>query len=200
MIGTYWRWARGVAAALGFLVILITATPVLRYWVAALSGPWGPGSGDTLIVLGQEMTAPGMLGVGSYWRTYYAVLVWREQHFSRVVVTGKDAAPLMRDLMVDQGVPRERIVVEDAAGSTRENAVFVARLLRGTGGTKVLLTSDYHSGRALRAFRKAGVEATVLPFPDAGKRFNVVSERWSVFLTLVDETARVVWYRVKGWA
>ena len=194
-----WRLVCGFAAILGFLLILVTFTPVLRYYVSALSTPWGPQDGDTLIVLGQDTTQPDMLGIGSYWRSFYAVLVWRESHFHRVIVTGRGAAPLMRDLMVNQGVPRDAIVVEDSATSTRENAQYVARLLNRNPGRCVLLTSDYHMRRALGVFRKAGVTASPLPFPDANKRLNDRAERWTVFLALLTETAKTAYYRMHGW-
>jgi uncharacterized SAM-binding protein YcdF (DUF218 family) len=193
------KWFWRFAAALGLLVVLVTLTPVLRYWVTSLSTGWGNGRGNTLIVLGQDVTAPDMLGLGSYWRTFYAVLVWRENHFRRIVVTGKGAAPLMRDLMVNQGVPPAIITVEDAAISTRDNALFVGRILAGGDGPYVLLTSDYHMGRALRTFRKAGVAASPLPFPDANKRLNDITQRWNVFLELADETTKVAYYRIRGW-
>ena len=193
------KWLWRFAASLGLLVLLVTLTPVLRYWVTPLSTGWGTGRGNTLIVLGQDLTARDMLGIGSYWRSFYAVLVWRENHFRRVVVTGKDAAPLMRDLMVNQGVPAAVITVEDAATSTHENALFVANILAGADGPYVLLTSDYHMGRALSAFRKAGVVASPLPFPDAGKRLNDITLRWNVFLDLAGETAKVAYYKIRGW-
>jgi uncharacterized SAM-binding protein YcdF (DUF218 family) len=193
------KWFWRFAASLGFLVLLVTLTPVLRYWVNSLSTGWGTERGNTLIVLGQDLTAPDMLGIGSYWRSFYAVLVWRENHFRRIVVTGKDAAPLMRDLMVNQGVPAAIITVEGGATSTHENALFVGRILAGGDGPYVLLTSDYHMGRALTAFRKAGVDASPLPFPDANKRLNDLSQRWSVFLGLAAETTKVAYYKIRGW-
>ena len=150
------------------MVLLVTFTPVLRYWVAPLSTGWGTERGATLIVLGQDLTAPDMLGIGSYWRSFYAVLVWRENHFRRIVVTGKDAAPLMRDLLVNQGVPAAIITVENAATSTHENALFVEKLLAGADGPYVLLTRATHqwARRALRVFRVPGLVASPqLPFP-----------------------------------
>lgn len=192
-----WIWRS--AALLGLLVALVTVTPVLRYWVSLLSTSWGAENGNTLIVLGQDVTAPDMLGIGSYWRSFYAVLVWREDHFRRIVVTGKDAAPLMRDLMANQGVPRDIITVENAATSTRENALFVQRILANGDGPYVLLTSDYHMNRALRAFRRAGIAASPLPFPDAGKRLNDITQRWSICLLLAGETAKTAYYRIRGW-
>lgn len=190
---------RGLATALGILLLVITFTPVLRYWVSALSAQWGSQDGDTLIVLGGDLTSPGMLGAGSYWRSYYTDLVWREGHFRRVVITGKTVAPLMRDFIVCEGVPANVFTIENQATSTRENALFVARLLAGDKSRKVLLTSDYHMGRALRAFRKAGIDASPIPFPDALKQMNNPVQRWSVFCRLVEETARVAYYKEKGW-
>ena len=105
----------------------------------------------------------------------------------------------MRGLMVNQGIPEGIITVENAATSTRENALLVRRMLDGRDGPYVLLTSDYHMGRAWRAFRKAGVEASPLPFPDAGKRLNVMIQRWGVFLELAGETAKTAYYRIRGW-
>jgi uncharacterized SAM-binding protein YcdF (DUF218 family) len=193
------KWFWRFTAAVGFLVVVVTATPVLHYWVSALSTQWGAEDGRTLIVLGQELTAPDTLGIGSYWRAFYAVLVCRQNHFRRVIVTGRNVAPLMRDLMVNQGVPREIISVEDAATSTRENALFVARLLAGEKGPYVLLTSDFHMGRAWRAFQKVGVSTSPLPFPDANKRLNQISGRWTIFLELADETTKVLYYKIENW-
>jgi len=48
------------------------------------------------------------------------------------------------------------VVAENYSRSTRENALNTARLLAGDTGTLVLMTSDFHMYRALRAFRKAG--------------------------------------------
>jgi len=54
-------------------------------------------------------------------------------------------------------------------------------------------------GRALRAFRKAGIEASPIPFPDARKQINNPIRRWSVFCLLAEETIKFAWYKEKGW-
>ncbi len=193
------RWLYRFAATLGFLVMLVTVTPVLRWWTSALMSPWGPDQGDVLVIPGAEMLAPDSLGISSYYRSFYGALVWRQGHFHKAVVSGKDAAPLMADFLAGHGVPREAILIENEATSTRENAVNVAKLLGPTPGRVILLTSDFHSGRALRAFRKAGLNPTALPYPDANKRINSWKDRWSVFLMLGDETVKTVWYSIHGW-
>lgn len=189
------RWIYRFAATIGFVFLIVTVTPVLRWWTTALSSPWGPDRGDSLVVLGGDMIAPDTMGISTYWRSYYAAFTWRTGHFDRVIVTGRDAAPLMADFLMGHGVPREAVVVEAKADSTRENATYVAKILGPKPGRVVVLTSDYHSGRALREFRRAGVSATALPYPDAYKRINTWAARWPIFLTLSIETAKTVWYR-----
>ena len=96
-------------------------------------------------------------------------------------------------------MPREAIQIETLSMSTHENAMRVAELLTQVRGRKVLLTSDYHMFRAYHAFKKAGLEVLPRPFPDARKRAVGWAGRWPVFLDLVMETAKIGYYRVRGW-
>lgn len=190
---------RNILALLGLLVVLVTTTPVLRYWTTALSSKWGNDAGDTLVVLGGSSISDDMLGASSYWRAFYGVLLARQNHYRQIIVSGKGVAPLMRELMVNQGVRRDLIVVENASESTRENALYCAKLLRGNAGRIVLLTSDFHAGRAQRAFGRVGVTVSALPYPDVGKRMWDWRERWSLFVVLAEETVKVAYYHWEGW-
>lgn len=190
-------------AALGLLVVLVTATPLVAWWAARLAGPWTNPKGDTLIVVGGSILDNGMIGSSSYWRAIYGVLSYRQGGFRDVVVSGGgEPAPIaiqIADYLVSQGVPRDRIRLETRSRTTRENALNVAALLTGAAGRKVLLTSDYHMYRAYRAFRKAGLEVEPLSFPDAVKRGASWQGRWPAFLDLVVESAKILYYRLRGW-
>jgi len=189
-----------LASCLGLLLITVTvAVPLLHYWTTALSTPWRDESGDVLIVLGGDIVAPDIIGQTSYWRSVYAVRAWHTGGYHRIVVTGENIAPLMKEFITSQGVPPQVVLVENAATSTRENALNVAALLRGDTSRKVLLTSDFHMRRALGAFRRAGVDASPLAIPDAHKRLNDWTQRWSIFWMLLQETAKVAYYKAHGW-
>jgi uncharacterized SAM-binding protein YcdF (DUF218 family) len=189
---------RGLAC-LGALLLLVTLLPP-RWYVRELAGEWRDPGGRVLIVLGNDSLDVGILGEGSYWRSVYAVLAWREGGFRRMVLSGESSVTgPMRDFIVCQGVPAETVIVEDRSTSTRENALFAAETARQFPGPYVLLTSDYHMWRAWRAFRKAGLNVEPRPFPDAGKHFNDWHQRWSIFLGLADETGKIVYYRARGW-
>jgi uncharacterized SAM-binding protein YcdF (DUF218 family) len=193
-------WLVRSAAAFGFLFAVVTFLPILDPWVSALSAPWSDSPGDTLIVLGGDTTAGGVLGLSSYWRAVYAVFEWRRGGYREIVISGAaGVAESMGDFVVAYGVPRNALRVESRAQTTREHALFLAEMLRGDPGRKILLTSDYHSRRAWNCFRKVGLDVTPRPFPDARKRAGNLTQRWPVFLDLSLETAKTVWYRVKGW-
>lgn len=192
-------------AALGVLIVLVTIFPQgLGWWARILAGPWNDPKGDILIVLGADVQSDGTLGPESYWRAVYAARTWREGGFQKTVVSGGASngysiATPIRDFLICQGVPASAIAIENRATSTRENALYVRDLLSGTPGRKVLITSDYHMFRAARCFRKVGMDIAPRPFPDALKRINSWTARWDVFLTLSEETVKIVYYRLHGW-
>jgi uncharacterized SAM-binding protein YcdF (DUF218 family) len=105
----------------------------------------------------------------------------------------------MQEFLVCQGVPAQAILLEPDSRSTRENALFTRRLLGDAPGRKVLLTSDYHTFRAYRAFRKAGLTVLPRPFPDVLKRANAWQSRWPIFLGLATETLKIGYYWARGW-
>lgn len=193
------RWVVFLLAAIGLLLVVVTATPLVGWWSTRLAGPWNDPKGDVLIVLGGGVIDSEVLALDSHWRSVYAWRAWKEGTFRKVVVSGKDVAPLMRDFLVCQGVPAATIVVENSSTSTRENALAAKALLAGEPGTLVLLTSDYHMCRAHAAFAKAGLKVMPSPFPDGRKRVNSPSLRWGVFVDLTKETVKLAYYWGRGW-
>jgi uncharacterized SAM-binding protein YcdF (DUF218 family) len=73
-------------------------------------------------------------------------------------------AEYLAQQLVEWGVPRERLILEDKAKNTRENAVFVKALVEQKGFKSVLVvTSAFHMPRAAGCFRAAGLQADFLP-------------------------------------
>jgi uncharacterized SAM-binding protein YcdF (DUF218 family) len=190
-------------AGLGLLMVAVSATPLVSWWASTLAGPWNDPGGEVLIVLGGSTLDNGTIGGSSYWRAIYGARAFREGGFHEVVVTGGPAvaaaAPPIGAFLECQGVPRANIHLESKSINTRENALYTRELLRGIPGTKVLLTSDYHMYRAHRAFLKVGLDVAPRPFPDIRKRALSWTGRWPAFLDLLQETAKIAYYRVKGW-
>ena len=193
------RSVKNLFAFLGAMLVLIALVPPVWYarWLA---GPWTTTQAPYLIVLGGDSIREGMMGETSYWRSLYAVDVWKEGSVRHMILSGDaNTTAAMRAWIVGQGVPAGAITVEGRSQTTRENALFTASLLRDAPGPFLLLTSDIHMFRARRAFRKAGLEVQPRPAPDAFKRSNDWRNRWRVVLDIGTECAKILYYKSKGW-
>lgn len=116
-------------------------------------------------------------------------------------------AAAMAAFVVDLGVPREALVLEERAGNTRENAIFCADLMRARRMESALLvTSALHMPRAAAAMRVTGLQ--VIPvatdFQATGER--VRSLGWAPASDALDRSTRalhewvgIVVYRWRGW-
>jgi uncharacterized SAM-binding protein YcdF (DUF218 family) len=190
-------WVFRLAATTGAALLLISATPLVLWWSRALATPWEDASSGTLVIL----SGPGVNDHSSYWRATYAVRAWRTGKFQRIIASGRPNAAEMAVLVQSAGVPRESIVIESGSRGTRENALALQRLAGDLPAPLVLVTSDFHTYRAIRAFRKAGLQPRSLPFPDGGKRGQLTNWylRPSVFFDLVSESCAIAEYWWRGW-
>jgi len=201
------RLCQLLLASLGALLLVVMGTPLVYWWTAALRGSWSDGKGETLVVLAAELLTEqtgeqsATLGEGTYLRCVYAAWAWKEHRYGQVIVSGdRGAAAAMSDYLTTLGVPSDILIQEPDADSTRQNALRVAKLLAGRKGAVVVLSSDYHMRRAVAAFRRAGVEVKPLPLPDIAKRANGSRFwRWEALRLLAAETARLFYYKVRGW-
>ena len=191
-------WLTRLLAAIGLIMVLATVTPIDLWWAHAYSGPIEQPRGDVLIVLSAARDDEGLVSFSSYWRARYALLAWQSGGFQKVVVSG-GGGPGIANFLLAEGVPRQAIVAELQSQSTRENGINTARLVAGMPGRKVLLTSDFHMYRAIRVFRKVGIQVTPMPVPDVLKSAQHWNGRVTAFETMVVESAKIVYYGLRGW-
>ena len=190
---------------LGLAVVLITCTPLVKWWAVQLAGLWTDARGDVLIVLTGNMASDSIIGETSYWRSAYTVMAWREGGWRKVIVSGGGGgaslpvSEAMKIFLESGGIPESAILSDSKSMSTRESAQYLARVLSEMPGQKILLTSDYHMYRAVRALRKAGVTVTPRPIPDAIKRSGSWNLRWEVFQDLLIENSKIAYYWARGW-
>ena len=192
-----------VLASLGALLLLVTFTPLVASYAKILAGPWHDPGGEVLVVLGGGELEDGTLSQDSYLRAQYAVRTYRAGGFHKVLLSGGGSpaavATVMREYLEFQGIPKEAILVETGSRSTRENALASKPILESLPGRKMLLTSDYHMFRAIRAFHKVGIQIESRSFPDAIKRSRRLTGRWPAFLDVSLETVKIAYYFCRGW-
>ncbi len=197
------RWLCRLFAVIGLVTVLVISTPIVSWWVRAYAGPpeqprLEQPKGDVLILLGAAADDHGGISYSSYWRARQAVFAWQTGGFKEIVISGF-GDPGILNFLVAEGIPRQAILTEGRSDSTRENAIETARLLQNLPGGRVLLTSDFHMFRALRVFRKLGIEAAPMAVPDALHSTEHWNGRFSAFEIMVAESAKIVYYGLRGW-
>jgi uncharacterized SAM-binding protein YcdF (DUF218 family) len=139
------RWRRftiGGLAAAALLALAVLAAAVFPQQVLCVDS--GAVQGDAIVVLGG----------GSYERPVRAAELFQEHAAPRILVSGAGDGRSNRKLLVSKGVPKEAIELEERSRTTRENALFSIERLRASHARRVILvTSWYHSRRALKCFR-----------------------------------------------
>lgn len=132
-----------------------------------------PAQVDAIVVLGGGMegryegvrTLPDLNDAGD--RVWQAARLFRQGLAPTVVVSGgqfeadprKEAeAPAMEVFMLDMGVPKQALLVEDRSRTTFENALRTHKMLGIDKPRVALVTSAFHMGRSVMWFEKAGFE------------------------------------------
>jgi uncharacterized SAM-binding protein YcdF (DUF218 family) len=108
--------------------------------------------------------------------------------------------------LLEEGIARPRIALEDKSRSTHENAVYGKRLLQPKPGENwVLITSAYHMPRAVACFRAVGwpvipypVDFTVDPATGLEPDFSLL-DGLNTSTTAGKEWVGLVAYRIFGW-
>jgi uncharacterized SAM-binding protein YcdF (DUF218 family) len=144
-------------------------------------------------------------GYDTYLRCVTAALVARTGHYRYIIVSGGDGlSQSMQRFLVSQGIDRDRILQENAAQTTYENALFTKRILSGLHPGHlprvVVLTSDIHSRRARLTFQRAGFDAASVPAADVIKRCSTMFYRLEGAATIAIEVVKLASYKVKGYA
>jgi len=120
-------------------------------------------------------------GVTSYYDKYYkqiglnrsvdrlmqAIKLYKKGIVKKIIFTGGDATVLQDDVieadvikqyLIDIGIPVEDMIFENESRNTHENATYVYKLLKPTKSENILLiTSAFHMRRSLGCFKKAGM-------------------------------------------
>ncbi len=192
------RWLSRLLTVIGLTTVLVISTPIVSWWVRAYSGPIEQPKGDVLILLSAAADDNNGISYSSYWRARYALVAWQTGSFKKLVITG-GGGPGILNFLVANGIPREDIVTEWQSVSTRENGIAVARLTMGMPGKKVLLTSDYHMFRAIRVFRKLGIDLAPMAVTDLLQINTHWYGRFPAFETMLVESVKIVYYKLRGW-
>ncbi|MFH0921265.1 MAG: YdcF family protein [Fibrobacterota bacterium] len=125
------------------------------------------------------------------------------------ILKGQKEAEDMKELMVEFGMPADRVLVESRSKNTHDNALFVKKTLEehGLGMNIILVTSAMHMKRSVAIFKKAGF--TVMPAPtdylveDRGGAlwFDILPSVYNLegSTSAIKEYIGIATYKMLGW-
>jgi uncharacterized SAM-binding protein YcdF (DUF218 family) len=131
-------------------------------------------------------------GGGIFDRAPRAAELFHQGAAPRILLSGAGDCEENRRQLLDAGVPAAAIVTECRSTTTWENAQFTAPLLKSAGvSNAIIVTSWYHSRRALNTFRAVvpGIHFASMP--------AYHNNRFIPFLTLAkiyQEYPKTAWY------
>jgi uncharacterized SAM-binding protein YcdF (DUF218 family) len=188
LLGLLWRGGSsrtGRAVALGAILILIAVamTPLGLIVAAPLENrfpqpPPDMPSPDGILILGGAINGPVSMERGRAVfdegeRVVQAAILAKRYPQARIVFTGGSGslidpesteAPEAQKLLVELGVDRARITLEDKSRNTDENARFTAAILHPEPSQRwLLVTSAFHMTRSMGIFEKAGFNVIAYP-------------------------------------
>ena len=151
------RVAPAICRAIGGLVVagffLAAYTPAANVMGRQLATSSDVGPADAIVVLGAGLTGDGTLSDSSLRRAIGGIQLYRAGLAPHLVMLGVSGEATVRArLAVDLGVPRDAVLVEANAPTTRDEAARVGQVLRRRGEHSVLLVTDaLHMRRARRS-------------------------------------------------
>jgi uncharacterized SAM-binding protein YcdF (DUF218 family) len=181
------KWKKRSRWLLALLLLGLAGFTLVAAWVGApvvllVDTSFTPARAEDLRSAGALV----VLGGEPWTRPERAAEVWRETRAARVIVSGEGDCQDVRRQLEARGVPSEIIQMECKSTSTYENAQFSVRLLRAQHITNaVIVTSWYHSRRALACFKRAAPEmhfqsrptsSTTAFWPDRYERKRILQE------------------------
>lgn len=167
-------------AALVFVFYLLCTGMVSERVMGALESAYTPPEnpqGDVIIMLGGGAfpDTPDVSGQGTLCsipanRLLTAARLQRKLDLPIILSGGQvysDSGPeavIAKRILMDLGVPEEKIFVEGRSINTTQNARFSQEIMQAQGFTRpILVTSAFHMRRSVLNFQKCGVEVTAYP-------------------------------------
>lgn len=207
MIVSRRRRGLSLVVASSLTLLLIGLFPISSLIVIPLENrfpqPALPAHVDGIVVLGGSVSpmvsqARGRPSVReASERLFTTVAMARQYPAARVIVAGGIVNPypaaiseaaVMRDVLTEMGVERERVELEANSRNTYENALNSYDLARPRPGEVwLLITSSNHMPRAVGCFRKIGW--SVIPYPV--DYLTTGEAQWSLNFELSKELRRI---------
>lgn len=170
------RTAEGLIGAVA-LYLLLFQTPALWWAASPLLVTAPPQRAAAIVVFAGGVGESGKAGGGFQERVTQAVELYRAGYAPRLIFSSGYVftlreAEVMKAVAVDNGVPADAILLEEAATNTHDNVRLTKQILDQHGWDRILLVSSpYHMRRATMTWQKLAPGIVVVPTPVPQSQF-----------------------------
>jgi len=174
---------------------------------------------DAIVVLSGSVNPPTAaqpypsVGIDTYGRLLHGIWLFKHWKALPILVCGggiteKNPQPMaesMRRFLEADGIPKDLIWTEARSGSTHENALYGAQVLREHGISRIVLVVQAAGmRRAAASFEKMGILVVPAPIQFSGLEGKIddVLPGWSAIAqngATLHEVLGLAWYRLRGW-
>lgn len=165
----------GIAGLLLSLTTVVMICFVITYRsIGEQSGADETRSADVIIVLGSAVWPDEQPSPSLRARTERAIELYRDGYASHLILSGglgrhpPEEAEVMRRLAVEVGIPRDVLILDREAHSTRESLLHAREIMRERAWDTTLIVSDpFHMKRSLLMAGDIGLAAYGSPALDS---------------------------------
>jgi uncharacterized SAM-binding protein YcdF (DUF218 family) len=236
-LGLWWIKSKWTPAAISaaLIILFLSGNNWISHWLAQ-SLEWQNivktelPTADAIVVLGggtrsQAYPRPDVDFTDAGDRVWYGASLYHAKKAPKIIVSGgriswKGAGdPESEDLtklLVKMGVPKQDIIPEGESYNTRDNAIYVQKILKEQNFKTILLvTSAMHMPRSMAIFKHLGINAIAAPTdyrvsqleldePNRQTESTILSfipnEEWLLLTTqAIREYMGILVYKLKGW-
>jgi uncharacterized SAM-binding protein YcdF (DUF218 family) len=199
---TFWTGVAAGAALVFLGRLAINESTIPDRLLAPLLLDDSSARADAIVVLGAGVIGQCVPNLNGMRRALLGARLFRDGRAPLLVITGGSrgehcpVADSMAQLLLESGIPADKILLERQSLNTHENGERTAPLLRDRNVSRILLVTDrLHMRRAAGVFRHLGftVEPSAVPIYE-GHVDNV-----SMLLAGIREAAALAYYRLRGW-
>ncbi|WP_203362386.1 YdcF family protein [Bacillus sp. REN10] len=156
---------------IGSLFVLVPIGLCTYYYqqMKATAAEKPPANAAHLLVLGAKVNGTEM-SLSLQYRVNTALDYLKKNPQSKVIVSGGQGpgeeiteAEAMKRFFIENGIPKDKILVEDESTSTYENIIFSKKKFKIKEA--VIVTSDFHLYRAKKLAEQQGLKAYTLAAP-----------------------------------
>lgn len=207
VIGLYFLFKQSYKKAKIFFVLafawifLISYDPIASTLLTILENKY-----SKLEVIPKEVTYVLALGGDTKGRSYELLRLYNNNRNLKIITSGyeprsRNGAIHTARLLVESGIPKDRITVKEQSRDTQEEALMMKTLI----GDKpfILVTSAYHMPRTMGLFEKLGLHPIAAPtdFLATQKDWLEILDKRALknFEIALHEYIGLMWYSFKGY-